>query len=81
VKKGNTKYPRLSHTSIPDPDADYAQMLYKEQQATWFQDTIQCLLVPRKIAFAYHPYISFDVHGIVGMYDSIPLYGSFIKIL
>jgi tartrate-resistant acid phosphatase type 5 len=66
-------------TSIPDPDTNYEQMSYKEQQATWFQDTIQSSLGQWKIAFAHHPYISNGLHGNAGMYDSIPLHGKFYQ--
>jgi tartrate-resistant acid phosphatase type 5 len=66
-------------TSIPDPDTDYEQTSYKEQQATWFRDTIESSLGQWKIAFAHHPYISNGVHGNAGMYDSIPLHGKFYQ--
>jgi tartrate-resistant acid phosphatase type 5 len=61
--------------SIPDLDTQYAQISYKEKQATWFQETIQSSLGPWKIAFAHHPYLSNGSHGNAGMYDSIPLHG------
>jgi tartrate-resistant acid phosphatase type 5 len=65
--------------SIPDSNANYAQLTYKEEQAQWFNETIEPTLGKWKIAFAHHPYLSNGLHGNAGTYDSVPGNGAFYQ--